>query len=534
MKKRAISAVLALLMLLCSVPLALAEDSVPEEAKYKFPSVEYAFRDTYLFMQNLPADGNADDHTAFMYSRRFLGQMDYFAKYHFNNGKDEIDSDYYELPYKEYIALVDSLFANHSDMKEYLKNGDLSRYDEETDTVWINMIGGWGDSTTRLPLDSYRVGGVTYVIGPVIEWAINEETFGDQEFGFGKLEGIQDDRGNDVKAEVIGAAVMSFKYDDGRFKILSCANSDYYILDNVLYDLKEHKKYNRITFELAKVNPVTGGEQIVEDNGTEIVVDSLKSYPYTEGYWAAEGQSFTFTVKKTDGVKDASVYYYDGNTDVSELGDDRYVVENMTGPTVIGVRAQDNDVIEPVDSTELFKDISAGSWYAPYVDYSLSYGLMKGVGDDSFAPDEAMTRAMLVTVLWRIAGEPVSQSEAHFSDLTQDWYRAPVAWASENGIVLGTSDDTFSPDSSVTREQMAAILYRYCKAANIDIYGRTELSAFPDSTQVSAWAEEALSWAVAEGLITGSDIGGVLYLSPASGATRAQVATILMRFCEKY
>ena len=176
---------------------------------------------------------------------------------------------------------------------------------------------------------------------------------------------------------------------------------------------------------------------------------------------------------------------------------------------------------------DLAKDVTEKDWFYDAVNYASAHGLMDGVSNKLFAPIEPMTRAMLVTVLWRYEECPVAKPSS-FADLTDGWYKAAVAWAAENGIVNGVGDGRFDPNGNVTREQMAAILYRYAEKKGIDMSKHGDLSGFPDRGKVSAWAADAIAWAVGTGLITGSD--GKLV--PQGNATRAQVATILMRFIE--
>ena len=175
-----------------------------------------------------------------------------------------------------------------------------------------------------------------------------------------------------------------------------------------------------------------------------------------------------------------------------------------------------------------FSDVTADAWYAPAVNYAVEFGLMNGTGKNKFEPESPMTRAMLVTVLWRYEGEPI-EGKNSFEDVKKGaWYEKAVSWAFYNGIVSGVGNGRFDPDGKITREQLAAILYRYCSAKGLDTLARAELSAFPDGAKVSGYAVDALSWAVAVGLVNGSD-GKLL---PQGNATRAQVATILMRFME--
>lgn len=183
--------------------------------------------------------------------------------------------------------------------------------------------------------------------------------------------------------------------------------------------------------------------------------------------------------------------------------------------------------------SKAFSDLDAKAWYHEGVDYALTNGLMNGVGGGKFEPDGQLTRAQLVTVLYRAAGEPDTGKQVNpFTDVADDaWYTKAVIWAANNGIVNGVAKNTFAPDDSITREQIAAMLYRY---AGAEAAKEDKLSAFPDAAKVSDWAKEALNWAVASGLINGvADANGTASLEPQATATRAQIATILMRWLEK-
>ena len=175
-----------------------------------------------------------------------------------------------------------------------------------------------------------------------------------------------------------------------------------------------------------------------------------------------------------------------------------------------------------------FTDVKTGDWYHEPVDFAVRHALFNGMTETTFEPDTPMTRAMLVTVLWRYAGQPEGGAN-NFADVKDgEWYAKAVAWAAENGVVNGIGSGKFDPNGSITREQMAAILYRYVQKKGLGTSVHGDLSGFPDRTSVSAWATDAIAWAVAEKLITGSDGR----LDPQGSATRAQVATILMRFIE--
>ena len=175
-----------------------------------------------------------------------------------------------------------------------------------------------------------------------------------------------------------------------------------------------------------------------------------------------------------------------------------------------------------------FTDVPSDAWYAEAVQYCQGKGLMAGTSNTTFAPEATLTRAMLVTVLWRQAGKPVVNYLMQFSDVPEgQYYAIPVAWASSVGIVEGYEDATFRPESPITREQLAAILYRYARYKGLDISVRGDMGRFPDAVSVSLYAADAMSWAVGTGLIAGLDGA----LQPDGAAGRAQVAVILQRMC---
>ena len=171
-------------------------------------------------------------------------------------------------------------------------------------------------------------------------------------------------------------------------------------------------------------------------------------------------------------------------------------------------------------------------WSHIGIDFVLKSGLFYGTSPHTFSPEQEMTRAMLVTVLYRMEGSPsVKGLKNNFTDVADDtWYTDAVVWANQNGVVNGVTEATFQPKTNITREQVAAILYRYAKSKGYDVTAAANLADFPDHDDVSAYAETAMAWANAAGLITGSGSGEAIYLNPRDSATRAQVAAILMRF----
>ena len=176
-----------------------------------------------------------------------------------------------------------------------------------------------------------------------------------------------------------------------------------------------------------------------------------------------------------------------------------------------------------------FNDVSANDWFASAVDYVTGKGMMNGTADNTFSPKANTTRGMVVTVLYRLENQP-STSAASFTDVASGAYYAnAVAWANANGIVSGYGSGKFGPNDKVTREQLAAILYRYAQYKKYDVSGANSLDGYTDVQSVSSYAVPALQWANAAGVVTGKSGSK---LDPKGNATRAEVAAMLMRFCE--
>ena len=214
---------------------------------------------------------------------------------------------------------------------------------------------------------------------------------------------------------------------------------------------------------------------------------------------------------------------YDSGVPLDEVVMD-YITSELKGVVSKAQYGETDNRIHTIS----YNDVKAGDWYANAVNYVTLTGLMNGTGD-GFSPNLAINRGMMVTVLYRMAGSPEVTAENPFTDVPADtWYTDAVIWASENDITAGTSETTFSPTNSLTREQLATFFYRFADFENpdpIEITG--DLTGFTDADQVASYATDAMKWAIGEGLITGTT---ETTLSPKATATRAQVATILMRY----
>ena len=184
------------------------------------------------------------------------------------------------------------------------------------------------------------------------------------------------------------------------------------------------------------------------------------------------------------------------------------------------------------DAAPAFSDVSESDWFYEAVTYVSENGLMTGVANDRFAPNATLSRAMMVTILYRLEDQPQVSGQSDFADVPADtWYTDAVAWATEQGIVNGVENNCFAPNDGLTREQMAVILYRFAQYKGLDVAADGDLSAFPDGADTAPWATEAMVWAVDTGLIQGAEGGS---LAPQGTSTRAQAATVLARLCQSW
>ena len=261
----------------------------------------------------------------------------------------------------------------------------------------------------------------------------------------------------------------------------------------------------------------------------KITIDDAANGTVTANPTAAKaGATVTLTATPDEGYAVGTLTVTDRFGDavkVTENADGTYTFTMPNGQ--VTVKATFVETQEPAPAMP-FTDVHEGDWFYEEVLYAYENGLMNGVGDNRFAPNSATTRGMLVTILYRLEGEPAVTGEAGFDDVGDTWYTDAVIWAAANDIVNGIGDNQFGPENTLTREQLVTMLYRYAEAAGYDVSAAADLSGYPDAGKVQTYAQEAMSWAVAEGIVEGMDGN----LNPAGNASRAQIATILMRFCE--
>ncbi|HJA37288.1 MAG TPA: S-layer homology domain-containing protein [Firmicutes bacterium] len=245
---------------------------------------------------------------------------------------------------------------------------------------------------------------------------------------------------------------------------------------------------------------------------------------------AKKGDKVTVTAIPNAGYEVAAVTVTDSSgktVAVSNEGNGKYTFTQPASRVTVQVtfRAVEE---QPDDTAMPFTDVAAGQWYAEAVQYVYEKGLMTGTSATAFAPDATTTRGMIVTMLYRLEGEPAAAASGFADVEAGQWYANAVNWAAANQIVNGYGE-TFGPNDIITREQMAAILYRYAQYKGYDVSASGEMNAYTDAANVSDYASSAMQWAVGEGLLNGVT---ETTLAPDGSAIRAQVAAIFMRFCE--
>ena len=303
----------------------------------------------------------------------------------------------------------------------------------------------------------------------------------------------------------------------------------------------------------------TGAEKTLNINGGKLTIahSQTASYQYTASTGGTVVKRYDVTLADTDNGSITATHKRaskNSTVTITATPDEGYVVDAVTvtekdGDKVEVTKKDDNkytfkmpasdvtvkatfkaEQTEPEQPSGLpFTDVAKDAWYFPAVEYVFNNGLMNGTTATTFAPNVNLNRAMMAAVLYNMEGQPACDKNGLFSDVADGkWYTDAVNWAASNNIVSGMPDGTYAPDQALTREQMASILYRYAEYKGIDVSARADLSTFTDGTTVSPWAQDVVQWAVAEKLMSGNGNE----LQPKGTASRAQVATVLMNYCE--
>ena len=291
----------------------------------------------------------------------------------------------------------------------------------------------------------------------------------------------------------------------------------HYVDDFTLEQRKPSSKYYERWLEADDITP----ETYIKRNLDNIVTVEGKGEVKPDLKTSHMGKDVKFTFTPAEGWRIKAVYVD---------GKDRGAIETFTYKDL----AMDArlEVVFAQDTTFRmgFADVPESEWFYDDVYFAVSNGLFNGLDEDTFAPGASMTRAMLVTVLYRLEGQPAVYGSSAFADVAAgQWYTDAVIWAAQKGIVNGLGNGKFGTDDNITREQMAAILYRYAQNCGCDTAARAYLGGYSDATKISTYAQEAMAWANAMGLINGRTATA---LAPDGTATRAEVAAIFHRFVE--
>ena len=245
---------------------------------------------------------------------------------------------------------------------------------------------------------------------------------------------------------------------------------------------------------------------------------------------ASKGTTVAITVKPDDGYEldDLTVTDKDGDSiKLKDKGDGRFTFTMPASKVTVEAVFT---ALEQEEEQPLFSDVAEDDWYYDAVAYVAENGIMSGTDGSRFSPNGTLTRAMLSQILYAMEDKPAVSGAATFSDVAAGaWYADAVNWTAAQGIVAGMGENSFAPDAPVTREQLSLILYGYARYKGYDTSASVSLSGYADRDSVAVWAADSMGWAVSEGLISGRPGG---YLDPAGTATRAEVAQILMNFCE--
>ena len=347
---------------------------------------------------------------------------------------------------------------------------------------------------------------------------------------------------------------------------------------STVFTVEPVEKDGIVTVEISYANNIfvqAGGMDLVYDNTKLSLKEVIKS-ELIEKTMCAINEKFaedtirlawitTSPMPKSGQIITVKFDVIDGEFENSDLSIENFSVANKNGQKLkdatISIKGVENSAVDtdsssdlatpdtndktdetlPVDKAEeddkaeetaVFSDVAADDWFFDSVNYAKENGLMSGVSSTEFAPEESVTRAMLVVVLHRLEGTPPPAKSSEFADVAADqWYTDGIAWAAEKGIVNGVEDDKFAPDAKITREQIAAIMHRYAvyKGYDVSVGESTNILSYDDVDKVSEYAIAPLSWAVGSGLVKGKTAST---LNPEDNATRAEIAVILHRFIE--
>ena len=318
---------------------------------------------------------------------------------------------------------------------------------------------------------------------------------------------------------------------EGWYNGNNLVESPYTVTGDVELTAKWHRTSSSSRYDgyITIINPKNGEVSVSDDWANEDEKITLTITP-DKGYVVDKIEIVDLEGDKIDAKKvddeDGKYTFRMANCDVTVT-----VTFKEEGKTTEDTDKEEDKDDESTETTELnFTDVKESDWFFKGVEYVVDKGIMSGVSENEFAPSGKLTRAMLVQMLYNMESRPACDAENAFMDVpVGQWYTDAVIWANDAKIVSGMGEGLFAPNMEITREQMVAMLYNYAKYKGYDVTASADLSKFADNASVSTWAQPAMQWAVAEGYISGM---GDNQLAPQGTATRAEIASVIMRFME--
>lgn len=320
-----------------------------------------------------------------------------------------------------------------------------------------------------------------------------------------------------------GYSISDVTVDDSTAADVVQNDNGTYTVQNVTKDCTVHATFSK--------NSSSGGSSSSSTRYTVSVEDTDNGSVKVSPTRASKGSTVTVTVKPDEGYELDELTVTDKNGDsvkLTDKGDGKYTFQMPASKVTVEAVFT---AVEPEPEGLPFTDVTSGDWFYDAVAYVYDKGMMEGTTDTTFAPAMNLTRSMIAQVLYNLEERPEAPGAAGFPDVAAGaWYADAVNWAAARGIVKGYDTGAFGPEDSVTREQLAAILYRYAQAKGYDTtQGGMAVREFSDSASISDWAQEAMAWAVNAQVLSGKGNG---VLDPQGTATRAEVAQMLMNFVE--
>ena len=347
-----------------------------------------------------------------------------------------------------------------------------------------------------------------------------------------------------INAEALCYGTIDIAYDNKKLEVIETVDGD--ALEGIISAINEKYSEDTIRFAWASTNKMAESGKLYTIKFKQLTDDFAASDIRCTGFDVGnyDGELLADATMSVAGVEDSTIKPAEISVEIDYEEEYKKYIQSILGDDVIFIDGLEDPITDetlPVDKAETgnkaeettaFSDVAADDWFFESVNYAKENGLMSGVSSTEFAPEESVTRAMLVVVLHRLEGTPPPAKSSEFADVAADeWYTAGITWAAEKGIVNGVEDTKFAPDAKITREQIAAIMHRYAvyKGYDVSVGESTNILSYDDVDKVSEYAIAPVQWAVGSGLVKGKTAST---LNPEDNATRAEIAVILHRFIE--